>query len=53
MLCVQAFGTVTIVVLVILIVWLILFYVRDWNEHVPTPSILRGLITGVVKAVAD
>ena len=50
---VQAFGSLNIIVLAILIVWMILFYVYDWNDHMPTPSILKGLISGVVEAIGD
>ena len=48
---VQAFGMLTIVALVVLIVWLVLFLVYNWNKHMPRPSIISGVVKGVEKEV--
>lgn len=47
----QAFGMLTVVALAVLIVWLVLFLVYNWNKHMPTPSIISGVVKGVEKEV--
>lgn len=41
----------TVVALAVLIVWLVLFLVYNWNKHMPTPSVISGVVKGVEKEV--